>query len=609
MPFGPQATSDGRFLFKLWAPGAREVHLVHQTSSAESLTLMTPENGWFLLEISANYGDRYGFRLDQNLRVPDPVSRYQPDDVHQLSQLIDPRAWNWDDFSWKGRPWEEAVVYELHVGTFTSEGTFKGVLGKLDYLKELGISAIELMPLSDFPGKRNWGYDGVLHFAPDHTYGTPDELKLLIQSAHAKGLMVFMDVVYNHFGPEGNYLYCHSPLFFNDRHHTPWGSAINFDENGCEWVRKFFIHNALFWLEEYHVDGLRFDAVHAIYDNSGRHILEELAETVAATFPRDRHIHLVLENDKNEAHYLQRKTDQEPRWYVAQWNDDLHHALHILASGEKEGYYRDYARNPKQHLGRCLTEGFAYQGERSAYRNGAKRGEPSTHLPPTAFVSFLQNHDQAGNRAFGERLHQFVSEQAYRAITAIFLLAPSPPLLFMGQEWCCDQPFYFFCDFEPNLAAQVTTGRRNEFAKFPAFSHPDAREKIPDPCAASTFEKSVIHWDDLSTPEHQSWLALHQQLLRIRQKEIIPRLNGIQGGQASFELFHYSRILRAEWTLGDQSKLTLLANLTKQHAVPVKPFMDQRPGRSIYLSHEDLEQRIDSGFLYPWSVAWFLQSY
>jgi malto-oligosyltrehalose trehalohydrolase len=403
MPFGAALRDDGTTCFRLWAPAAARVDLALATTRAHAaLPLAALDGGWFeAIAPDAPHGSRYAFRIDGERTVPDPASRSNPDDVHAPSMVVDPLAFDWQDAGWRGRPWHEAVLYELHVGTFTREGTFAAAIGRLDYLAGLGITAIELMPLADFPGTRNWGYDGVLPFAPDATYGPPETLKALVQAAHARGLMVLLDVVYNHFGPEGNYLHLYAPQFFNPTHRTPWGAAINFDGPGSRTVRDFFVHNALFWLEEYHFDGLRLDAVHAIADGSRPDIVAELAAAVRAGPGRDRHVHLVLENDANQARYLGRDESRAPLFATAQWNDDLHHAFHVLLTGERDGYYADYAERPLRHLGRALAEGFSYQGEASAYRANRTRGEPSVHLPATAFVSFLQTHDQVGNRAFG----------------------------------------------------------------------------------------------------------------------------------------------------------------------------------------------------------------
>ncbi len=394
MPFGAEPQADGRVRFRLWAPPHREVRIELEGATA---VMEAVGEGWHeLVTDRARPGTRYRFVLPNGLHVPDPASRYQPEDVHGPSEVIDPAAYVWRDAGWTGRPWGEAVVYELHIGAFTPEGTFRAAIGKLDHLVALGVTGIEIMPIGDFPGRRNWGYDGVLPYAPDSSYGRPEDLKALVEAAHARGLMVLLDVVYNHFGPEGAYIHAIAPQTFTDRHKTPWGAAINFDGPESGPVREFVIHNALYWIEEFHLDGLRLDAVHAIHDDSPKQFLEELAERVRAAMP-DRHIHLILENEENQAKRLARGEDGEPRWYTAQWNDDVHHALHVAASGETKGYYADY-KGDTEKLGRALAEGFAFQGEVMPYR-GHPRGELSADLPPTAFVAFIQNHDQVGNRA------------------------------------------------------------------------------------------------------------------------------------------------------------------------------------------------------------------
>ena len=376
--------------------------------------------------------------------------------VHGPSEVVDPNAYNWSDDDWPGRAWEEIVLYELHLGTFSESGDFAGAVRHLDHLCRLGVTAVELMPIAEFPGQRNWGYDGVFPYAPSSRYGRPEELKSLVEACHSRGLAILLDVVYNHFGPEGNYLPAIAPDFFTERYHTPWGAAIDFAGSHNRAVRDYFIHNALYWLEEYHFDGLRFDAVHAIYDDSHPDIVAEIGETIRRQLP-DREIHLVLENDRNEARLLTRRNGR-PERFTAQWNDDLHHSLHVLITGETAGYYQDYAADPAASLARALAEGFAYQGEPSPFRDGKPRGEPSAGLPPTAFVAFLQNHDHIGNHPFGTRLAARASEAALHAGLAIMLLSPQIPLLFMGEEWASQRPFAFFCDFEPQLA-QSGAGR------------------------------------------------------------------------------------------------------------------------------------------------------
>lgn len=609
MPFGSRLLENNQVRFQLWAPAADTVDVCLHPDDRQILLPMTATgDGWFMLDTKqASVGSLYRFRINQDMQVPDPASRFQPGDVHGPSEIINPRNWQWHDVDWRGRPWEEAVVYELHVGSFTDEGTFKALLEKLDYLIELGITAIELMPVADFPGKRNWGYDGVYSFAPDSQYGTPDDLKAFVDAAHSRGLMILLDVVYNHFGPEGNYLHVYAPQFFTERHHTPWGAAINFDGEHSHWVRQFFIHNALYWLEEYHFDGLRLDAVHAIIDDSQPDILTELAEAVHRNFHSDRHVHLILENDHNAAHYLQRDQTMQPKWYDAQWNDDIHHALHVILTGETSGYYKDYINNPCGQLRRCLCEGFAYQGEPSPYREQQPRGEPSAHLPATAFVSFLQNHDQVGNRAFGERISTLVEngkwgDSQLRAVLSLLLLAPSPPLLFMGQEWGCRQPFYFFCDFGEDLADKVVEGRRGEFARFPEFSDPHARERIPDPTANQTFRDTILDWQNLNLLAHKHWLDLHRELLAIRRNEIVPRLHRINNKYNKCTSLN-EHAFTACWVLNDESQLFLLANLGSNIITGINP----PHSRVLHTTHHDALKIPYSDEIPPWSVTWYLE--
>ncbi len=574
MPFGAELLPDGAVRFRLWAPAAKKVELVLED---KSLPMEKLEDGWHeRIERSAWPGALYSYRINGGQLVPDPASRFQPQDTEGPSEIIDPGAFEWSDGEWHGRPWREAVIYELHVGAFTPEGTYAAIQKKIDHLKETGVTALELMPIADFAGKRNWGYDGVLPYAPDSAYGRPEDLKALVNAAHQAGLMVFLDVVYNHFGPTGNYLGLYSPQFFTDRYRTPWGAAINFDGEGSRWVRQYFIHNALYWLEEYRFDGLRFDAVHAIMDRSPRHVLDELAFEVHRKLSSKRQVHLILENDANQARFLGKGK------YAAQWNDDSHHAYHVLATGEADGYYAAYAEAPAKHLARCLAEGFAYQGEVSKF-SGEKRGEPSAHLAPRAFVDFMQNHDQVGNRAFGERLLGLSEDGKIRALSAILLLAPSPPLLFMGEEWGCRQPFLFFCDFHGELGEAVRNGRREEFKRFAAFAHPAARERIPDPLAEATFRQCVLRWDEMDA----QWLRWHRDLLAARRAEIATR---------AFKPGSYAmlgeRAFEVSWPIEGGGTLLLLANCGDQ------PVSMNKEGASLW-SHGNPGD--------PWSVNWCLK--
>ncbi len=573
MPFGAEVLPAGGVRFRLWAPAAGEVDL---SLNGEFFRMKGAGDGWFeLVHDAARPGSRYCYRIDGAQEVPDPASRFQPKDAEGPSEVVDPGAFDWQDAGWQGRPWPEAVIYELHVGTLSSQGSYPGVQGKLGHLKELGVTAIELMPIADFCGRRNWGYDGVLPYAPDSRYGRPEALKALVQAAHHAGLMVFLDVVYNHFGPKGNFLHLYAPQFFTGKHNTPWGAAIDF---GRREVRDYFIHNALYWLEEYRFDGLRFDAVHAIKDDSPLHLLEELASRIMETFRDERHVHLILENDANQARFL------GPGKYDAQWNDDSHHGYHVLATGESDGYYAAYKNAPAKHLARCLAEGFAYQGEVSPFSE-EPRGEPSAHLAPSCFVDFMQNHDQVGNRAHGERLSSLSEAHKLRALSSILLLAPSPPLLFMGEEWGCKQPFLYFCDFAGELGESVRQGRRGEFARFAAFADPKARARIPDPLAEQTFKRSVLRWKDARGTQGREWLAHYKSLLDLRKSEIAPR----PFGPGRYRMLG-ERAFEVAWEGG----LALLANCGDQ-AVEVETLP---AGRCFWGASEKV--------LEPWTVSWWL---
>jgi malto-oligosyltrehalose trehalohydrolase len=602
MPFGVELAPDGTAHFRLWAPAAAEVQVeVASGQSRLGAALSARGDGWFQTSIhNVGAGARYGYRIDGGLLVPDPASRFNPEDVHAPSMIVDPLEFVWAELAWAGRPWEQAVIYELHVGTFTQEGTFLAAIERLDFLAALGVTAIELMPLADFPGARNWGYDGVLPYAPDASYGTPADLKLLVQSAHARGLMVLLDVVYNHFGPEGNYLHTYAPAFFNPARHTPWGAAINFDGPGSRTVRDFFIHNALYWLEEYRMDGLRLDAVHAIADDTQPDFVTELCATVRSRIDPRRHVHIVLENDRNQARYLGRDAQRRPLLATAQWNDDLHHAIHIVVTGEADGYYRDYAQCPLWYFGRCLAEGFGYQGEPSPYRQGAERGDPSVHLPPGAFVSFLQTHDQVGNRAFGERIGQLASPDKLRAAIACWLLAPAPPMLFMGEEFNASTPFLYWCDFGPELAAAVARGRREEFAGFERFTSPDALQSIPDPTDPASFAASKLRWEEARGSNE--WLDLYRRLLLLRHQYLTSHL-ARQTPSGSFTVDD-ERLLAVDWTLGDEAALHLRANFGDAPS----PLM-QRPRGQVLFESETVTAD-EAGFirLPPYAVLYTLDS-
>ena len=566
-PYGPQVEDNG-VTFRLWAPSASSVSVV--INDAAPIAMHARERGWLEgTAPEAKTGDRYHFLVDGNQLIPDPASHFQPEVKAIQSEIVDPENFAWTDTDWKGRPWEEVVLYELHTGCFSPSGTYKGIEEKLGTLAELGITSIELMPVADFPGSRGWGYDGVLPYAPETAYGRPQELKQLVNAAHGRGLMVFLDVVYNHFGPEGNFLHHYASSFFTEKYKTPWGAGINVE--GSSEVRRFFIDNALYWLKEFHFDGLRFDAVHAINDASDPHFLEELAKEVRAKLPADRHVHLVLENDKNEARYMVRDADQKTSLFNAQWNDDIHHVFHVLLTGETGGYYADYVQDAIGRLGRCLTEGFAYQGESSQAHSGESRGENSSFLPPQAFVAFLQNHDQIGNRAMGERITALASSEKIALGLAVLLLSPQIPMLFMGEEWAASTPFLYFCDYAGELAENIREGRQKEFAQFPEFSDAKKRARIPDPIAISTFEASKLRWEELQKPEHAQWRELVKALLTLRRQYIVPLLK--EGLNAA----PYSRLggnaLEVVWRTQSGKGLRLRANFS-DNSVAVAPVKD-----------------------------------
>jgi len=528
--FGPEAQGD-RTVFRLWAPAIDALRL---DLDGEIHPMHPVGDGWYhSAPLPVEPGVRYGFRVADDLLVPDPASRMQDEDVHGYSVLRPATLPGGGPGTEPGttpephipKPWAETVVYELHTGTFTDTGDFRGVIAELPRLKELGVTTLEVMPIADFPGRWNWGYDGVLPFAPDRTYGTPDDLAALVAAVHAHDLDIWLDVVYNHFGPEGNYLHLYAPQFFSESIDTPWGPGIDFSR----WeVRRFFIENAVYWTRDIGFDGLRLDAVHAIHDpTDGVHVLNELAATVRSAQPPGRPVRLVLENDKNEASFLatalpgrdpDRGTGRDPNQgtgrYDGQWNDDVHHAFHVLLTGERFGYYAGYTEDPEHLLARALATGYVYQGERPP-GSDTPRGEASGHLSPTRMISFLQNHDQIGNRAWGERLTSLTGARALEAATVLHLLTPQIPLLFMGEESGTDHPFRFFCDFDDDLAEAVRAGRRREFDL----------DDIPDPIALETV--------DASRPgpfAENERAGLYRSLLSIRRRELAPLLDRIGAG-------------------------------------------------------------------------------
>jgi maltooligosyltrehalose trehalohydrolase len=581
--FGARLTAEGAS-FRLWAPAARRVDLLVETPHP----LERGSDGWFAADVAGvKAGDHYRFRIDNEIDIPDPASAFQPDDVFGPSELIDHSAYRWCASDWRGRPWHETVLLEAHVGTFTPQGTYRAIIERLDHLVATGITALELLPLADFAGSRNWGYDGVLWYAPDGAYGRPDDLKALVDEAHLRGLMVFLDVVYNHFGPEGNHLGRYAPRFFTEAQ-TPWGSAIDYR---VPQVRKFAIENALYWLGEYRFDGLRLDAVHSIAELGEVSMLHDLSVAVGELAAETgRHIHLVLENDDNRVGILDPRQDPPRGKYRAQWNDDYHHAWHVWLTGEAQGYYRDYQRSPLRDIARSLASGFVYQGETSAHRDGRPRGEASGGLAPTAFVNFLQNHDQIGNRPLGDRLENLVSKDAIEAALAITLLAPPIPMLFMGEEWGSKTPFPFFCDFTGDLAEAVREGRRREYG----WAYAKYGSEVPDPLDLSTFRSAKLDWDCLNEEAGRQRLALVRDLLTVRRREIVPRLANAAFGEAHAA---DNGLLTASWQLGDGTRLLLRANLSTAEVTD-----NSRKESAIAICGGP-----PGDVLPPWSVFWCLE--
>ena len=532
LPFGAELHGDAA-RFRIWAPSAETMVL---ELGGEPHRMTSEPDGWHSADLPAAAGQTYRYRLPDGLTCPDPASRAQADGVHGMSLVVDPGSYAWQHPGWRGRPWHEAVIYELHAGAF---GGFDGIRAQLPRLAELGVTAVELMPVAQFPGQHNWGYDGVLPFAPQSSYGTPDQLKAMIDAAHGLGLMVMLDVVYNHFGPDGAYLHAFAKSFFREDVHTPWGAAIDFRRAA---VREYFEQNAVYWLNEYRFDGLRFDAVHAIGDPG---FLDELAATIRAAVEPGRHVHLVLEHEGNAARHL--RAGPGAPGFDAQWTDDVHHCFHVLLTDESEGYYEDF-QDPVHQLARAMAEGFVYQGEVSKH-SGAPRGEPSGHLPTTAFVICLQNHDQIGNRAMGERLTALAGPEAVRAAQRFLLCTPMIPMLFMGEETGSQTPFLFFTDHNEDLAKLVRDGRRSEFKHFAAFQDPERRAKIPDPNAPSTFQASVPEFGPAP------WMA---GVLAFRAAHIVP---GIPGCRSAGVQVLGPKALSASWRLGNGRMLRLWLNL------------------------------------------------
>lgn len=589
--FGPQLRAEGGVLFRLFAPAAKEVRLAldeHGASPREPMLMQSCGDGWHQLAVEdAGVGTRYRFVLPDGRRVPDPASRFAPRGVHGASEVVDLAAFQWSDAEWRGRPWCEAVLYELHVGAFTKEGTFRAAVGRLDYLRQLGVTAIELMCVCTFAGQRSWGYDGVQIYAADSTYGRPEDLMAFVDAAHARGIMVILDVVYNHFGPEGNYIQSYFPEIFSSVHQTAWGPALNFDGHGNREVREFIIQNALYWVTAFHMDGLRLDASHAMIDTSPHHILNEIAERVQAA-AGERKAHLILENERTIGRLLKHDASGQAL-YTAQWNHAVDHALGLAMSGECND--EDDARRHETHeLALALAEGFS-SGEVSC-----APGENSS-VQVTAFVSFIQTHDLIGNRVFGERINALATPEAVRAIAAIYLLLPQIPMLFMGEEWSAATPFPFFSDYGAELAEAVRRGRVEQMKRTSDVNE-ETLSRMPDPQAEATFLSAKLRWNELEEQSSAARVSWYRRVLEARRSQIMPLLEALAENCGSYQVHGPGRF-ECEWAIRDGRRLRLAANLCAKEA---GGFAWAGEDEVIWLEGAQLDGRT----LAAWTVRWSL---
>ncbi len=562
--WGAEVVADDAVRFRLWAPGQQQVTL---RLNGQETPMRSAEDGWFeLLADGVAPDSEYNFVLADGTVVPDPASRAQKESVNGPSLVVDPTRYRWQHQDWQGRAWEESVVYELHIGTFTPQGTFQAAIEKLPYLAELGITMIEVLPVSQFGGNRGWGYDGVLLYAPHAAYGTPDDFKAFIDAAHGHGLSVVLDIVLNHFGPEGNYLPLLAPDFFHKERATPWGAGIAYDVDAA---RRYIVEAPLYWLQEYRLDGLRFDAIDQIEDTSEKHALIEIAERIRAAIA-DRPIHLTTEDSRNVVFLHPRDEQGNAPLFSGEWNDDFHNAVHVFATGESHAYYQDFTPHPEKYVARVLAEGFAYQGEVSPH-SGEARGVDSRSQPPAAFVDFIQNHDQVGNRALGERLISLIGADRNKVLLATLLLSPHIPLLFMGEEYGETHPFLFFTDFHGDLAKAVREGRAKEFAGHAGHEG----ESVPDPNAEETFTRSKLDWNKPQSSEGKAWLQLSRRLLALRQQHIVPLLASARGHAGRVERSE-AGFIQVSWRF-PAGTLSLALNI----GAAAQPLPDQ-PGETIF---------------------------
>jgi maltooligosyltrehalose trehalohydrolase len=571
----------GEALFRVWAPQARAVEVVFEDASQPPLALKRDADGYFNGATSARVS-LYKYRVDGTGPWPDPCSRFQPQGVHGPSLIVDPAAFKWSDAQWRGVQLPGQIIYELHIGTFTPEGTFDAAIGKLRYLRELGVTMIEVMPVAECPGRWNWGYDGVQLFAPYHVYGDPDALKRFVDRAHAIGLAVILDVVYNHLGPDGNYLKCFSPHYFSTRHHTEWGEALNLDGDHARGTRDFILGNARYWLSEFHLDGLRLDATQSIFDDSRPNILEELART-AREAAQPRSIVVISENEPQHAQQLL-PTSQGGFGLDAMWNDDFHHAAKVALTGTRDGYFGDYTGRAQEFIS-CVRRGFLYQGQYYPWQT-KPRGQAAPGLPAWTSIVFLQNHDQVGNTFHGDRVHANAAPGRYRALMALTLLGPQTPMLFMGQEFAASARFMFFADHHEELAALVHKGRREFLSQFRAYEDEATQQLVPAPHDEATFVDSKLDWNEAK--DHAEVLAFHRDLLQLRacdpviSQQDVTKIDGATLSEHAFVL---------RWFDDEHGDRLLVVNLDRELplAAPSEPLLAPTYGATWQLlwSSED----------------------
>jgi len=616
--------------FRVWAPDAKHVEVVFETDTQRSsarhernlqpaqsarrrhaadarhpaLVLQRDATGYFSGAVRTD-ATLYKYRVDGEGPWPDPCSRFQPQGVHGPSQILEADDFEWSDGDWPGRAMHGQVLYELHLGTFTPAGTFDAAIGKLAHLRDLGVTTIELMPVVQCPGRWNWGYDGVQLYAPNHVYGEPAAFKRFVDRAHAMGLAVILDVVYNHLGPDGNYLKCFSPYYFSSRYTTDWGEALNFDGEQAQGTRAFVLNNVRYWLQEFHLDGLRLDATQSIFDSSTPHILSEIAQT-ARTAARPREV-VVIAEDEAQRSIQVIPLEQGGYGLDASWNDDFHHAARVALTGSREGYYRDYTGRA-QELVSCVLRGFLYQGQWYPWQQRA-RGTPLPLSRVAACIVYLQNHDQVGNTYIGERLHGIAAPARYRAMLALTLLAPQTPLLFMGQEFAASTPFMFFADHNPELRAQVLVGRRKFVAQFPAYSAEAAQASLVDPGDEAAYAGSKLDWSEVQ--RHATALALHRDLLKLRAEDpVISRqdVRQLEGATLS------EHALALRWHDGERGDRLLIVNLADDlpAASLAEPLLAPPAGAGWALTWASEEPRYgghgalspcESGGRGPWHIA------